>query len=268
LCMPRLARSWSWSYPLFWTWSCLILSLFLYLTLELTLFLLELVQDRHLWFRKLRSAVGSNASGWDLSNLCLSFKEWAQLFSLLTSTNLLKNTNMFDGNSNLLGTHSNPEWIEDGVAHQWQTRGKSAFEKHDAPLDEEDRDTFHLVTSCYWFTRKQRLPDLAVLLKLCEVCHVELSWDVWISSRGDCGSVYEASMPGSNFKVSFTLEPEWNHWLHQKAALQITPQITLPLEYSDRGKDDKFWGGYYGAKIYNARIRVTCGPNVGVGSSS
>jgi hypothetical protein len=176
---------------------------------------------------------------------------------------------MFDGNSDLLGRLSNPEWIEGGVAQHWETSGQSAFEKHGAPpLDEEDRDMFHLVTSCYLFKRKQRLPDLAVLLKLCEVYHVELSWDVWISSRGDCGSEYEASMPGSNFKVSFTLEPEWNNWLHKKAALQVTPQTTLPLEYSDGGKDNQFWGGYYGVKIYNARIRVTCGPTVGVGSSS
>jgi hypothetical protein len=236
--------------------------------------------------------LGSKASQWELSDLALGCSEWARLYVLLTAPNLLKNTNMFEGNSDVM--RGDQEWKRGRAMHHhaWDVSGPWAFETHSAedfepdPNSTEDFATLlfrtrHIVTSHTHMNRSQKIKGLEALQVLAGRCGVKLLWDVWVSSRFDCGSSYAASldMPLNNDvskrRKTMSLETcklkaEANNWLHKQAAVDLTPLLLSNpldmrnLEYKEGGHDNNQWGGFYGVKIYNARIRVECvGPLVG-----
>eukprot|EP00771_Trimastix_marina_P002726 gnl/Trimastix_PCT/3881.p1 GENE.gnl/Trimastix_PCT/3881~~gnl/Trimastix_PCT/3881.p1 ORF type:complete len:303 (+),score=52.55 gnl/Trimastix_PCT/3881:177-1085(+) len=177
--------------------------------------------------------------------------DWRDLFR--RSMNLLQNP---------LGGRGDWEgWRYEQGGDGWLMENRNAF---DCPalqhLPSQLRNCY--VTSFGWCTRTQTLTSHRDYLSR----GLPITFGAWVKRRWDCGST---------FKITLTLHFERGE--EQRHTLEGTEELTpewqlfhatvwaerpgcVSIEYSERGKDTKFWAGHYGAKFAGSFVTLATRP--------
>ncbi|XP_073497789.1 F-box only protein 27-like [Phyllobates terribilis] len=143
-------------------------------------------------------------------------------------------------------------------------------EENCSVLDGAERTTC-FVTSFGW-CRKSQIIDLlqeGLAEHFLDVHQPCICISDWYAGRCDCGCVYKIKVQllAENKQTvlkEFSLDPEpipqWNDAHYQEVSYEFRhygPGVRY-VKFDHRGKDTKFWKGWYGARITNSSVTVKC----------